>query len=73
VVSMIFLLYDFAVSRQSERQQVVLDTKRRYVRFISHEIRTPLNTIRLGLKLFDLVSAHTSIRRCASGRYHLPL
>ncbi|KAJ1434723.1 hypothetical protein B484DRAFT_282337, partial [Ochromonadaceae sp. CCMP2298] len=54
LVSLIFLLYDFAVSRQSERQQVVLDTKRRYVRFISHEIRTPLNTVRLGLKLFDL-------------------
>ncbi|KAJ1431665.1 hypothetical protein B484DRAFT_40342 [Ochromonadaceae sp. CCMP2298] len=54
LVSLIFLLYDFAVSRQSERQQIVLDTKRRYVRFISHEIRTPLNTVRLGLKLFDL-------------------
>ncbi|KAJ1442704.1 histidine kinase-like ATPase [Ochromonadaceae sp. CCMP2298] len=54
LVSLIFLLYDFAVSRRSERQQVVLDTKRRYVRFISHEIRTPLNTVRLGLKLFDL-------------------
>jgi hypothetical protein len=54
LVSLIFLLYDFAVSRHSERQQIVLDTKRRYVRFISHEIRTPLNTVRLGLKLFDL-------------------
>ncbi|KAJ1429264.1 histidine kinase-like ATPase, partial [Ochromonadaceae sp. CCMP2298] len=54
LVSLIFLLYDFAVSRRSEEQQVVLDTKRRYVRFISHEIRTPLNTVRLGLKLFDL-------------------
>ncbi|KAJ1440869.1 hypothetical protein B484DRAFT_465897 [Ochromonadaceae sp. CCMP2298] len=54
LVSLIFLLYDFAVSRQSEEQQVVLDTKRRYVRFISHEIRTPLNTVRMGLKLFDM-------------------
>ncbi|KAJ1444105.1 hypothetical protein B484DRAFT_389004 [Ochromonadaceae sp. CCMP2298] len=54
LVSLIFLLYDFAVSRQSEEQKVVLDTKRRYVRFISHEIRTPLNTVRMGLKLFDM-------------------
>ncbi|KAJ1419019.1 histidine kinase-like ATPase [Ochromonadaceae sp. CCMP2298] len=40
--------------RESEEQRVVLDTKKKFVRFISHEIRTPLNSVRLGLKLFDV-------------------
>jgi hypothetical protein len=44
--SLIFGMYDFAVSRQSVKQQEVLDIKRRYVRFVSHEIRTPLNTVK---------------------------
>jgi len=52
--SLVFVIYDFAVSRKSFRQEIVLDTKRRFVRYISHEVRTPLNTVRLGLKLFEL-------------------
>jgi len=52
--SLVFAAYDFVVSRKSESQQIVLDTKRRFVRFISHEVRTPLNTVRLGMKLFEL-------------------
>ena len=51
--SIIFLAYDVLMKREFGRKQAVLDTKRRFVRFISHEIRTPLNTVRLGLKLFD--------------------
>jgi hypothetical protein len=52
--SLVFLAYDLATSHESTRKEVVLDTKRRFVRFISHEIRTPLNTVRLGLKLLEM-------------------
>ena len=38
---------------ESNHKQRVLDTKRKFVRFISHEIRTPLNTVRLGLSLLE--------------------
>jgi hypothetical protein len=50
----VFGVYDWLISRESTRKQLVLDTKRRFVRFISHEIRTPLNTVRLGLKLLEM-------------------
>jgi len=50
----VFLVYDTSISRESTRQNTMLDTKRRFVRFISHEIRTPLNTMRLGLNLFEV-------------------
>ena len=49
----LFYIYDLLMKREFSRRQAVLDTKRRFVRFISHEIRTPLNTVRLGLKLFE--------------------
>ena len=51
--SVLFYAYDILMKREFSRRQAVLDTKRRFVRFISHEIRTPLNTVRLGLKLFE--------------------
>jgi len=50
----LFAWYDIAMSRESTRKEVILDTKRRFVRFISHEIRTPMNTVRLGLKLLEM-------------------
>ena len=50
----LFAWYDIAMSRESTRKEVILDTKRRFVRFISHEIRTPMNTVRLGLKLLQM-------------------
>jgi hypothetical protein len=50
--SLLFLLYDLAVSRASTRQGAALETKRRFVRFISHEVRTPLNSVRLGMDIF---------------------
>ena len=40
----IFFLFDWAMEDEVSAQQAVLDTKRRFVRFISHEVRTPLNT-----------------------------
>jgi hypothetical protein len=50
----LFLIYDVLVRYQSGEHAAVLDTKRRFVRFISHEIRTPLNTVRLGMKLLEV-------------------
>ena len=52
--TVVFSLYDCAVRSESSRKQEVLDTKRRFVRFISHEMRTPMNTVHLGLKLFQM-------------------
>jgi hypothetical protein len=52
--SLLFGLYDLLMRRRFGHHQAVLDTKRRFVRFISHEIRTPLNTVRLGMKLLDV-------------------
>jgi len=47
----IFILYDFLVRRETHRKAKMLDSKRKFVRFISHEIRTPLNSVHLGLEL----------------------
>jgi signal transduction histidine kinase/CheY-like chemotaxis protein len=50
---MIFFVYDYLMRRQSSEQALILDLKRRFVRFISHEIRTPLNTVCMGLELLE--------------------
>jgi hypothetical protein len=55
--TLLFCSYDFLRQREFDRNQAVLDTKRRFVRFISHEIRTPLNTVRLGMKLLEVEMA----------------
>ncbi|KAJ1399550.1 hypothetical protein B484DRAFT_438178, partial [Ochromonadaceae sp. CCMP2298] len=52
--TLLFFLYDVPMRNSAIRTEVVLETKRRFVRFISHEIRTPLNTVNMGLTLFDL-------------------
>jgi hypothetical protein len=52
--TLLFGLYDLLTQREFDRNVTVLDTKRRFVRFISHEIRTPLNTVRLGMKLLEV-------------------
>lgn len=52
--SAVFFAYDILMKREFGRKEAILDTKRRFVRFISHEIRTPLNTVRLGLKVLEL-------------------
>jgi len=66
--SVLFYIYDILMKREFSRRQAVLDTKRRFVRFISHEIRTPLNTVRLGLKLFEeeLLALHMKMNRYPS-------
>jgi hypothetical protein len=67
ICTAIFLWYDVSMHRESDRKQAILDTKRRFVRFISHEIRTPLNTVRLGMKLFEteLVTVGASILKAS--------
>ena len=45
-----FFLYDYYMRKASAANEAVLETKRRFVRFISHEIRTPLNAVHLGLE-----------------------
>ena len=45
-----FLLYDYYMRKATAANEAVLETKRRFVRFISHEIRTPLNAVHLGLE-----------------------
>mmetsp|Transcript_3946 Transcript_3946/g.9607 ORF Transcript_3946/g.9607 Transcript_3946/m.9607 type:complete len:927 (-) Transcript_3946:356-3136(-) len=49
--AILFLGYDLLVRQESHQRQMILDVKRRFVRFISHEIRTPMNTVCIGLEL----------------------
>lgn len=39
----LFVIYDYLMRWNYNKSQAILETKRRYVRFISHEVRTPLN------------------------------
>ncbi|KAJ1418073.1 hypothetical protein B484DRAFT_400605 [Ochromonadaceae sp. CCMP2298] len=52
--TLLFMLYDVPMRKDAVRTEIVLETKRRFVRFVSHEIRTPLNTVNMGLTLFGL-------------------
>ncbi|KAJ1410502.1 hypothetical protein B484DRAFT_402918 [Ochromonadaceae sp. CCMP2298] len=54
LVSLVFVGLDVAVQGQAAHKDIVLDTKRRFVRFVSHEIRTPMNAVRLGMTLFAM-------------------
>lgn len=51
--AMLFFLYDVLMRHEAEQRKLILDMKRRFVRFISHEIRTPLNTVCVGLELLE--------------------
>ncbi|KAJ1416544.1 histidine kinase-like ATPase, partial [Ochromonadaceae sp. CCMP2298] len=54
--TLLFVLFDVpmrALRKDVVRGEIVLDTKRRFVRFVSHEIRTPMNAVRLGMTLFS--------------------
>jgi len=51
--SSVFYVYDFLMRQESNNRKLVLEIKRRFVRFISHEIRTPLNTVSMGLELLQ--------------------
>ncbi|CAE7274942.1 tcsA [Symbiodinium microadriaticum] len=53
LTSLIFVVYDFFVNRQKYERELIINTKRLFVRFISHEIRTPMNTVHLGLNLLS--------------------
>eukprot|EP00598_Pedospumella_elongata_P014537 CAMPEP_0185013682 /NCGR_PEP_ID=MMETSP1098-20130426/98927_1 /TAXON_ID=89044 /ORGANISM="Spumella elongata, Strain CCAP 955/1" /LENGTH=707 /DNA_ID=CAMNT_0027542749 /DNA_START=18 /DNA_END=2138 /DNA_ORIENTATION=+ len=53
-----FFLYDYYMRKASAANEAVLETKRRFVRFISHEIRTPLNAVHLGLEALTAELAH---------------
>ena len=69
ICSAMFLSYDLLMRRESSRKSAVLDTKRRFVRFISHEIRTPLNAVNMGLALIvqELKSLLAAVQGAASG------
>jgi signal transduction histidine kinase len=60
VSTSLFFLYDILMRNEARQQKVILEVKRRFVRFVSHEIRTPLNTVCLGLELLqsDLSAAN---------------
>lgn len=45
ICAAIFLLYDCLMRHEAHQRTLVLEMKRRFVRYISHEIRTPLNTV----------------------------
>jgi signal transduction histidine kinase len=49
LTSLIFFLYDWRISRDAREKDIIMNTKRLFVRYISHEIRTPLNTVHVGL------------------------
>ncbi|KAG7363863.1 diatom histidine kinase like-protein [Nitzschia inconspicua] len=51
--TMLFFFYDSLMRREVAQRKLILDMKRRFVRFISHEIRTPLNTVCIGLELLE--------------------
>jgi signal transduction histidine kinase len=53
VCTVIFFLYDLLMRNEARQRKVIIEMKRRFVRFVSHEIRTPLNTVCLGLELLQ--------------------
>ena len=51
--SLAFFLYDALVRQEFHNKQVILEAKRKFMRFVSHEVRTPLNSVVMGLKLMQ--------------------
>jgi signal transduction histidine kinase/ActR/RegA family two-component response regulator len=49
--SIVFYIYDHLMNREAVHKDLVMQTKRQYVRYISHEIRTPLNVVNLGFQV----------------------
>lgn len=62
----LFFLYDYLMRHEAHQRKIVMDMKRRFVRFISHEIRTPLNTVCMGLDLLSSEISPGSKRRNAN-------
>ena len=52
-ISILFILYDFFVRQEFSTKDVLLDSKRRFVRFVSHEVRTPLHSVFMGLTVMQ--------------------
>ena len=64
--SLVFYLYDFLMNREAVHKDLVMKTKRQYVRYISHEIRTPLNVVHLGFQVL-----YTEMKKIqASSKYY---
>jgi signal transduction histidine kinase len=64
VISGFLVTYDRSIQKAVKERDLVMDTKRLFVRFISHEMRTPMNIVHLGLKLIsqelvDFMSSNT--------------
>jgi hypothetical protein len=53
LTSILFVAYDYLVNRRALESDLIMETKRLFVRFISHEIRTPMNIVHLGLTLLN--------------------
>ena len=51
--ALFFVLYDRFVKKDNVTNTLLLQGKRKFVRFVSHEIRTPLNAAMVGLQLMD--------------------
>lgn len=51
LITVLFFVYDYFVRRAFGEKNQLLESKRRFVRFVSHEVRTPLNSACLGLSL----------------------
>lgn len=51
--ALLFFFYDLLMRYENHERLLILEMKRRFVRFISHEIRTPLNTVCMGLELLQ--------------------
>ncbi|CAB9509553.1 sensor kinase/phosphatase LuxQ [Seminavis robusta] len=58
--ALVFVLYDYLMQSEAHHRDVILEMKRRFVRFISHEIRTPMNTLCMGIELLEAELKGTS-------------
>ena len=62
-VTIVFIAYDYSITRFTNEQKNILEMKRQFVRFISHEVRTPLNAVSMaGDLLHDQVNISRYLR-----------
>lgn len=53
LISILLFGYDYLMRNEAMNREIVLASKRKFVKFISHEIRTPMNIVCLGLKYLE--------------------
>ena len=53
LTSAFFFVYDMIVRREFSAKRELLQSKRKFVRFVSHEIRTPMNVVSMGLEMLQ--------------------